>query len=125
VGVKLPGIHSLDLRSSKPSKNCFSPRRQLDLRLSSQFIALFQPKPPSGSRNPYPVLFAFKEDASQAGADDAKRGFADVWKRDFFGWEYEGKKKSLAEAYKQLLLWSGHTTSRKGIRLPLHANNLL
>jgi len=35
--------------------------------------------------------------------DPAERGFADVWKKGCFGWEYKGKKKSLDEAYKQLL----------------------
>ncbi|BDI32582.1 DNA methyltransferase yeeA [Capsulimonas corticalis] len=30
-------------------------------------------------------------------------GFADVWKRGLFAWEYKGKKKNLAEAYQQLL----------------------
>lgn len=34
--------------------------------------------------------------------DDGK-GFADVWKRGFFGWEYKGKHKDLAAAYRQLL----------------------
>ena len=32
-----------------------------------------------------------------------ERGFADVWKRGFFAWEYKGKKKNLDEAYHQLL----------------------
>ncbi len=31
------------------------------------------------------------------------RGFADVWKRGCFAWEYKGKKKNLDEAYRQLL----------------------
>jgi len=35
--------------------------------------------------------------------DPTERGFADVWKKDCFGWEYKGKKKNLDEAYKQLL----------------------
>jgi len=35
--------------------------------------------------------------------DSTERGFADVWKKGYFGWEYKGKKKNLAEAYKQLL----------------------
>jgi hypothetical protein len=35
--------------------------------------------------------------------DPAERGFADVWKKGCFGWEYKGKKKNLDEAYKQLL----------------------
>lgn len=34
--------------------------------------------------------------------DPRERGFADVWKKDCFGWEYKGRKKSLDEAYKQL-----------------------
>jgi hypothetical protein len=37
-----------------------------------------------------------------ADAEPGRRGFADVWKKDCFGWEYKGKKKDLAEAYKQL-----------------------
>lgn len=36
-------------------------------------------------------------------SDPAERGFADVWKRACFGWEYKGRKKNLDEAYKQLL----------------------
>ena len=35
--------------------------------------------------------------------DPAERGFADVWKKGCFGWEYKGKKKDLDQAYKQLL----------------------
>ena len=30
-------------------------------------------------------------------------GFADVWKRDHFAWEYKSKHKNLAAAYQQLL----------------------
>jgi hypothetical protein len=46
-------------------------------------------------------LFDLREtpDASEP----AQRGFADVWKKDCFAWEYKGKKKNLDEAYKQLL----------------------
>jgi len=36
-------------------------------------------------------------------ADPGERGFADVWKRECFAWEYKGKKKNLDEAYRQLL----------------------
>ncbi|HVS51670.1 MAG TPA: DNA methyltransferase [Opitutaceae bacterium] len=41
----------------------------------------------------------------EAGAEPAhdERGFADVWLKDHFGWEYKGKKKNLTEAYNQLL----------------------
>jgi type II restriction/modification system DNA methylase subunit YeeA len=31
-----------------------------------------------------------------------KKGFADVWLKDHFGWEYKGKHKDLSEAYRQL-----------------------
>ena len=34
--------------------------------------------------------------------DSTERGFADVWKKGCFGWEYKGKKKNLNEAYQQL-----------------------
>src|ERR1017187_5179881 len=34
---------------------------------------------------------------------EGKQGFADVWKRGCFGWEYKGKHKDLNVAYQQLL----------------------
>lgn len=33
------------------------------------------------------------------------KGWADVWKRDHFGWEYKGLHRDLKAAYKQLLLY--------------------
>src|SRR5262245_55253388 len=33
------------------------------------------------------------------------QGFADVWKKDCFGWEYKGKRKDLADAFRQLSLY--------------------
>ena len=36
-------------------------------------------------------------------AEPGERGFADVWKKGCFAWEYKGKKKNLDEAHKQLL----------------------
>src|SRR5208283_2582764 len=47
-------------------------------------------------------LFALHEDTGEE-AEPGERGFADVWKKDCFAWEYKGKKKNLDEAYKQLL----------------------
>jgi type II restriction/modification system DNA methylase subunit YeeA len=41
-------------------------------------------------------------DTPEAG-EPTERGFADVWKKGFFAWEYKGKKKNLDEAYRQLL----------------------
>ncbi|HZM02906.1 MAG TPA: DNA methyltransferase [Candidatus Saccharimonadales bacterium] len=46
-------------------------------------------------------LFSFDE--SPDAAEPTERGFADVWKKGHFAWEYKGKKKNLDEAYKQLL----------------------
>src|SRR4051812_31792400 len=34
---------------------------------------------------------------------DRERGFADVWRKGCFAWEYKGKKKNLDAAYQQLL----------------------
>jgi hypothetical protein len=47
-------------------------------------------------------LLVVKEDAADYG-QPGDRGFADVWKKDCFAWEYKGKKKNLDEAYRQLL----------------------
>lgn len=44
--------------------------------------------------------YAFEKGASKTTGGD---GYADVWKRGHFGWEYKGKKKDLAAAYQQLL----------------------
>ena len=48
-------------------------------------------------------LFAFTEADRVAEEPEIERGFADVWKRGCFAWEYKGKKKNLDEAYRQLL----------------------
>jgi hypothetical protein len=44
--------------------------------------------------------YCFEKGAAKHGGGD---GFADVWKRGFWGWEYKGKHKDLTEAYDQLL----------------------
>jgi SAM-dependent methyltransferase len=44
--------------------------------------------------------FTFEKGAAKEGGGD---GWADVWKKDFFGWEYKGKHKDLEAAYAQLL----------------------
>lgn len=42
-------------------------------------------------------------EGSPDAGESTERGFADVWKKGCFAWEYKGKKKNLDEAYKQLL----------------------
>lgn len=76
---------------------------------------LGQPSPaaadPTGSESFYfqkrvvkdAELFAFHESNRIAEQPETERGFADVWKRGCFAWEYKGKKKNLDEAYRQLL----------------------
>jgi hypothetical protein len=48
-------------------------------------------------------LFTFDAAGKVADAGDSERGFADVWKKGCFAWEYKGKKKNLETAYTQLL----------------------
>jgi type II restriction/modification system DNA methylase subunit YeeA len=59
---------------------------------------LSEPKPaeadPTGSE------YTFERGATKS---EGGQGWADVWKRGCFGWEYKGKRKNLDEAYKQLL----------------------
>lgn len=56
------------------------------------------PKPvyedPTGER------FTFEKGASIHGGG---KGWGDLWKRGYFGWEYKGKQKDLEAAYDQLL----------------------
>jgi hypothetical protein len=44
--------------------------------------------------------YAFEKGAEKTEGSD---GFADVWKKGHFAWEYKGKRKDLSAAYKQLL----------------------
>ena len=44
--------------------------------------------------------YTFEKGAGKAGGGE---GFADVWKRGYFAWEYKGKHANLDAAYQQLL----------------------
>ncbi len=70
--------------------------------------------PPPLEADPTGEFFCFQKrvvkDAELFDLDEApdasephERGFADVWKKYCFAWEYKGKKKNLDEAYMQLL----------------------
>ena len=52
------------------------------------------------SADPTGKSFTFERAVAKA---DGKTGFADVWKKDFFAWEYKGKHKDLRAALDQLL----------------------
>jgi len=56
--------------------------------------------PTPAASDPTGATFCFEKGAAKHGGGD---GFADVWKKDFFGVEYKGKRKDLAAAYDQLL----------------------
>ncbi len=58
--------------------------------------------PTPAADDPAGEWFTFERGAAKHGGGD---GWADVWKRGFFGWEYKGKHKDLAAAYNQLLLY--------------------
>lgn len=49
--------------------------------------------------DPKGEFFGFEKGAEKRGGVD---GWADVWKRGFFAWEYKGKHKNLEAAWKQL-----------------------
>ena len=56
------------------------------------------PKP--ATADPKGEWFAFEKGATKPDGSD---GWADVWKKDYFAWEYKKKHKDLDRAYKQLL----------------------
>ena len=56
------------------------------------------------SADPKGEWFTFEKGASKTGGGD---GWADVWKRGCFAWEYKGKHANLAAALKQLKLYQG------------------
>jgi hypothetical protein len=58
--------------------------------------------PTPAEADPLGETFCFEKGAAKHGGGD---GFADVWKKDFFGWEYKGRHKDLDAAYDQLLLY--------------------
>lgn len=57
---------------------------------------------PTPNEDPRGDMYAFEKGAEKTDGGD---GFADVWKRGHFGWEYKGKKRDLKAAYNQLLLY--------------------
>ncbi len=56
-------------------------------------------EPTPATADPSGSWFTFEKGVSK---DTGGQGFADVWRRDRFGWEYKGKRKNLADAYRQL-----------------------
>jgi hypothetical protein len=59
-------------------------------------------EPTPHEADPTGQQYAFEKRVTKAGGGE---GFADVWKRDFFAWEYKGHDKDLRAAYVQLLAY--------------------
>lgn len=57
-------------------------------------------EPTPAAADPTGTSYTFERGVAKAGGG---RGFADVWKRGFFAFEYKGPHKDLAAAYQQLL----------------------
>ena len=56
--------------------------------------------PAPTEQDPQGRSFAFEAGVAKSGGG---QGFADVWKRGFFAWEYKGPHGNLEKAYQQLL----------------------
>jgi len=57
-------------------------------------------EPTPATADPKGGFYTFEKGAKKVGGGG---GWADVWKRGYFGWEYKGKRKDLSAAYQQLL----------------------
>ncbi|MBV5308875.1 DNA methyltransferase [Chromatium okenii] len=56
-------------------------------------------EPTPAEIDPVGAFYCFEKGAKKTTGSD---GWADVWKRDHFGWEYKGKRKNLNDAFVQL-----------------------
>jgi hypothetical protein len=74
-------------------------------RAQSHFLELCQVLgQPSPSSDATAENYAFEKSVGKVGGKGSGgMGFADVWLRDHFAWEYKGKRKNLDEAYDQIL----------------------
>ena len=67
---------------------------------------LGQPTP--AEVDPHGERYCFERGATKAGGGD---GWADVWRRGCFGWEYKGPHKDLNAAYRQLTIYASNLES--------------
>lgn len=67
---------------------------------------LGQPTP--AEDDPHGERYCFERGATKAGGGD---GWADVWRRGCFGWEYKGPHKDLNAAYRQLTIYASNLES--------------
>ena len=60
-------------------------------------------EPTPAEADPTGTWFCFEKGVTKAGGGD---GWADVWRRTCFGWEYKGKGKDLNGAFRQLQIYA-------------------
>lgn len=60
-------------------------------------------EPTPAKADPTGRSYCFERGATKVGGGD---GWADVWKRGCFGWEYKGKHKDLNAALRQLQIYA-------------------
>ena len=60
-------------------------------------------EPTPAEADPIGAWYCFEKGAAKAGGGE---GWADVWRRGCFGWEYKGKGKDLKVAFKQLQIYT-------------------
>jgi hypothetical protein len=95
--IRLSGVHSVDEFIRK--------WRAIELKERSaaqeHFIDLCRllDEPTPAEADPSGDFYCFERGATKASGGD---GWADVWKRGCFGWEYKGKRKNLEAAFGQL-----------------------
>ncbi len=56
-------------------------------------------EPTPAEADPHGEFYCFERGATKT---TGGKGWADVWKRGFFGWEYKGKRRDLDAAFAQL-----------------------
>jgi hypothetical protein len=69
---------------------------------------LLQQEKPAAA-DPNGTEYTFERGVSKSGGG---KGWADVWKRHYFAWEYMGKHKDLVAVYQQMLRYREDVKSR-------------
>ena len=88
-----PGDFAAKWRQAKGSERSSAQSHFLD-------ICALLDEPGPIDADPTGTWYAFEKGAEKL---DGRDGYADVWKRGLFAWEYKGKHKDLKKAYRQLV----------------------
>ena len=94
-GTLTPQQFATKWRGVQQNERAIAQQHFLDL------CALFGQETPA-TADPTGAWYTFEKGVTKTGGG---KGFADVWMRGHFAWEYKGKNKDLAAAYNQLLLY--------------------